>query len=286
MDELDLQPVAYVDCLDKVTFARDFLTPCQPVVMRNFAAQWPAIAKWDYRFLKQGCGEVEVPLYSGAFAGSGNDYMATDNTMRFADYLDLIECEPTQLRMFLFNIFKHMPQLCEDFDFPDLGVSWLKKFPFVFFGGQGSYVDIHYDLDHSHVFLTQFSGEKKVVLYGPQWSKHLYRHPFTVSTNVNLHQPDWHTYPRVQEAQGFVAELQRGDTLFIPSKWWHYIEYTTGGFSLSLRAMPTGLLPKASGLMSIGRLKLLDYNIGRVVGHQRWYQIKERMAQRAAQQLP
>jgi len=285
MDKLNLHPVIRIDSLEKVSFVDDFLKPNQPVVLRSFAAQWPAMQKWDYSFLKRGCGDVNVPLYSEAFAGSGNDYLATDNTMRFADYLDLIAKEPTQLRMFLFNIFKYMPQLCEDFYFPDLGVSWLQKFPFVFFGGEGSYVDIHYDLDHSHVFLTQFIGHKQVILYAPRWSKHLYRHPFTVSSNVNLHQPDWQTYPKVPEAQGFVATLQHGDTLFIPSKWWHYIEYTTGGFSMALRAMPSGLLPKVSGLLSIGRMKLLDYNIGRIMGHKRWYQIKERMAQHSAQQL-
>lgn len=285
MQTLNLQSITRVDHLDKADFATEFLQPLQPVVMRSFAAQWPATKKWDYAYLKQGCGDVEVPLYSEAFAGSGNDYMSTDNMMRFADYLDLIAREPTMLRMFLFNIFKHMPTLCEDFDFPDMGVAWLKKFPFVFFGGEGSYVDIHYDLDHSHVFLTQFAGERKVVLYGPQWSKHLYRHPFTVSTNVNLHQLDDQTYPKVGQAQGFTTTLQHGDTLFIPSRWWHYIEYAQGGFGMALRAMPTGLIAKASGLLSIGRLKLLDYNIGRVMGHQRWYQIKERMAQRAAQQL-
>jgi len=282
MTQLCLTPLERVDHLDRKTFIRNYLKPGRPVVFRNFADSWPAMERWNYDFLKQGCGHIEVPLYDGAFAGSGDDYMAANKTMRFADYLDLIQRGPTDFRMFLFNIFKHMPQLCDDFTFPDLGVQWLKKHPFVFFGGQGSYVDAHYDLDHSHVFLTQFSGERRVVLYAPRCSKQLYRHPFTVSSNIDLHQPDFDTYPQLAKVQGFEVTLRHGDTVFMPSRWWHYIEYNIGGFGMALRAMPRGVCPKARGLWSIAKLKLMDYNIGRVLGHQRWYQIKENWAQRLA----
>ena len=282
MKQLNLISVDQYDSLSKQDFVEDYLKVGKPVVMRNFAKNWPALQKWDYNYLKQGCGQVEVPLYAEAFANSGNDYLASDNKMRFADFLDLIAQGPTQWRMFLFNILQEMPELCHDFDYPDLGVLWLKKFPFVFFGGQDSYVDIHYDLDHSHVFLTQFYGEKKCILFGPECSTKLYRHPFTVSCNIDFRQPDFKKYPQIQNIQGYECTLKHGDTLFMPSKWWHFIDYQTDGFSLALRAMPKGVFRKAAGVWSVAKLKLLDNNIAKMIGHEKWYKIKESWAQRKA----
>ena len=176
------------DVLNREDFIQNYLKPRRPV-MRSFAQNWPALEKWTYEYLKQGCGQVEVPLYSEAFANSDNDYLDSTQSMPFGEYLDLIQAGPTPLRMFLFNVFKYMPQLRDDFSYPDLGVPFLKNHPFLFVGGQDAYVDIHYDLDHSHVFLTQMTGTKRVILYGSEDSKKLYRHPLTVSCNVDFRDP-------------------------------------------------------------------------------------------------
>ena len=279
------QAVPRHDHLSKEDFIQQFIQPKKPVVTKSFAKDWPALDKWSYNFLKKGCGNTEVPLYNEAFAGSGNDYLSSNNNMPFGDYLDTIQAGPTPWRMFLFNIFQHMPNLCGDFDYPDLPVTWLKKFPFVFFGGQGAYVDIHYDLDHSHVFLTQFEGTKKILLFEPQDSTQLYRHPFTVSCNIDFRDPDFNKYPALKNLTAYECTVQKGDTLFIPSKWWHFVDYTTGGFSLSLRALPQGILPKAAGAWSVAKLKLLDNNISKIVGPQKWYDTKEKWAHRRVKKL-
>lgn len=282
---LQLQPIPRYESLDRATFIEAFLKPGKPVIMQNYGAHWPAMQKWTYAYLKAGCGEVDVPLYEEAFAGSDSDYMEAALKLPFKEYLEKIEAGPTKLRMFLFDVFKHMPQLLNDFDYPDMGVSYLKRYPFFFFGGQSAYVDVHYDLDHSHVFLTQFAGQRRIILFGPEYSRHLYQHPFTVSCNIDFRNPDFARYPKLCEAVGYESILEHGDTVFIPSKWWHYIEYLTGGFGLSLRAMPNGLHRKAAGLMSIAKLKLIDARMSKVLGARRWYETKEKMAQKRASGL-
>lgn len=285
MAKLRLTDIERFDHLSKEDFVENYLKPNKPVVFRNFAANWPALKKWTYDYLKQGCGEVKVPLYDGDFASGGADYMAAKTTMTFAEYLELIQKEPTQLRMFLFNVFKYMPQLMDDFHYPDIGVKFIKGFPFLFCGGEGSYVDLHYDLDLSHVFLTQFTGKKQVVLFPPDASKHLYQHPLTVSTNVNLLNLDLNRYPKIAEADGYQTVLSNGDTLFIPSRWWHFIEYKTAGISMSLRAVSQGYWQMSKGVVSIAKLKYLDANIGRLLGSKNWYQIKEKIAHKRAEKL-
>jgi hypothetical protein len=141
---------------------------------------------------------------------------------------------------------------------------------------------VHYDVDLSHVFLTHFGGKKTVILFSPEYNDALYRHPFTVSTNVDIGNPDFKRYPALRNISGYECQLQQGDTLFIPSGWWHYIRYEEPSFSLSLRALSDSWLRRSQGLWNIGKLILLDKNITRMMGGQRWYAKKEQWAQHRA----
>ena len=59
--------------------------------------------------------------------------------MKFGDYIDLIQNEPTDLRIFLFDPIKHAPKLLEDYRSPtNLMGGFLDKYPNMFFGGAGS----------------------------------------------------------------------------------------------------------------------------------------------------
>lgn len=283
---LNLQPVERRESITKAEFQRDFVKLNKPVVLDNYSKNWPAREKWTLAYFKNRYPDLMVPIYKEAFATSGQSYTHTNDKMRFADYLDLIASEPTHLRMFLFNIFKHIPDLCHDFDYPNIVDHYIKRYPFMFFGGATSYVDIHYDLDLSHVFLTQFHGKKKVILFGPEYSDYLYRHPLTVSCNIDFSNPDFKRYPKLLEAKGYECEIDNGQTLFIPSGYWHYIYYEEGGFALSLRARPGSISRLLLALYKMFKLTILDYNISRILGAERWYAMKENMAVRRAKRLP
>lgn len=285
MTALNLQPIEKRDDLTRQSFQEEFLKPNKPVVMTNFSKNWAAREKWSFDYFKKGHADLMVPVYAEAFANTGQSYTSTNNKMRFGDYLDLIAKEPTKLRMFLFNIFKHIPSLCDDFSYPDIVDRYLKNYPFMFFGGASSWVDVHYDLDLSHVFLTQFYGKKRVVLFGPEYSDHLYRHPLTVSCNVDIGNPDFNRYPRLKEAKGYECIIDNGETLFIPSGYWHYIYYIEGGFALSLRARPDSLARRMFSGIKIFNLTVLDHNISKILGAQKWYDMKEKMAIKKAERI-
>ena len=204
---LNLSQLERRDDISPEEFYLEYFKARRPVVFRNFSAKWPARSKWTLDYFRETYGDIQVPVYEEAFADSGAAYGSTDDRMPFREYLDLIEAGPTLKRLFLFNIFKHAPQLVNDFDFPGFARKWARRHPFMFFGGETSYVDGHFDVDMSHVFLTQFHGDKRVVLYGPEWSSYLYRHKFTVSHNVNLGKPDFERYPRLADARGYECVL-------------------------------------------------------------------------------
>ena len=284
--QLNLGTLERHDDISPEDFYTKYFKPRRPVVFRSFSKAWPAREQWTLDYFREAHGDIMVPVYEEAFADSGAAYGASDDRMPFREYLDLIEAGPTRKRLFLFNIFKHAPELCGDFDFPRFAPKWARRHPFMFFGGQGSHVDGHFDVDMSHVFLTQFHGTKRVVLYGPEWSNHLYRHKFTVSHNVDLGNPDFDRYPRLADAKGYECILEDGDTVYMPSGYWHYVYYETGGFSLALRSPITGPAGRMHMLYRVLALTVGDYSMTKLLGQKRWYAKKEEMAQRKADRLP
>ncbi|MCY7330278.1 MAG: cupin-like domain-containing protein, partial [Saprospiraceae bacterium] len=137
--------------------------------------------------------------------------------------------------------------------------------------------------DMSHVFLNQIYGRKRVILFAPDQSRLLYRHPFTVASYVDVNRPDFGRYPALAFAKGYEVTLEPGETVYIPSGYWHYIEYTDGGYSISLRSF--GSIPaRMRGLANIATHYVVDKGLNRLIGPS-WRKMKERMAERRAESI-
>ena len=266
--------------LTREQFAKEYLIPQKPVVFKDLISDWPAKEKWTFEYLQNKFGDIEVPLYDKSYSEPGAGYMQSCCTMKLRDYLELIRTEPTDLRMFLFNIFKEVPELVADVRMPDIMDGFMNEFPFMFFGGQGSAVKMHYDIDCSHVFLTQFQTKKRVTLFSPDQSKYLYHMPFTVASLVDFKNPDASKYPALNKVHGWQTVLEHGETLFIPSMYWHYIEYVEGGYSLALRASDR-ITNRLRGAFNIARHYVVDKGLNLLMGD-KWHEIKEDIAFRRA----
>jgi ribosomal protein L16 Arg81 hydroxylase len=75
--------------------------------------------------------------------------------------------------------------------------------------------------------------------------------------------------------------LEPGDTLFMPSGFWHYITYLEGGFSVSYRKLAYSLKTKLQGFLSLVVYMPLDKLINLIVGP-KWLLKKERIAEAKA----
>ncbi len=277
---LSLQPVDRRSKLDRTSFAEEYLNPRIPVILTDLMDPWPAKNKWTIDFFKSVYGHLMVPVFSDNVSKPGKNYMAPDKVIPLKEFLELLEQGPTNLRLFLFNIFRHAPELCQDYSMPTIMDGFIRDFPFMFFGGEGSKVALHYDIDLSHVFLNQFHGRKRVVLFPPEQSKNLYQHPFTVASYIDVNKPDFGQFPALRNARGYECTIHPGETLFMPSAYWHYIEYTDGGYSISLRANES-YARRARGLLNIAKHYMVDKSMNRIMG-QEWRRIKEEMARRRA----
>ena len=275
---MKLRPIDFIEDISKEDFQEGYYKPQKPLIFRSFAKDWPAMKNWTYDRFKALAGDAEVEVF-----GDWKNHeptrikMPPARIMPFAEYLDLITEAPNDFRLFLFDIFKHAPVLKEDFSFPDIVEGWVKFAPMLFFGGAGSDVRLHYDIDHSNVFLTQFDGSKRVTLFSPAMSGCLYKQPFSSHSNVNLRDPDYEKFPALKKAIGYTGDIHHGDTVFIPSSWWHYNEYLTAGFGMALRTLNRSLLKQAKGAYNVFVMKRIDDLITKYYAD-RWASWKQRMA--------
>ena len=248
-----LTPIDVVDDINREEFVEKYLKPRRPLVIRNMARRWPAFEKWSLDYMKSVVGDITVPLYDSSKADPAAPINAPSAQMKFADYIDLIQREPTDLRIFLFDPIQHAPSLLDDYVSPkDLMGGFLDKHPTMFFGGIGSETFLHYDIDMAHIFHTHF-GRKHIILFDYKWKERLYRIPYATYAleDYDVENPDTTRFPALDGVEGIECFLERGDTLFLPSGWWHWMKYLDGSFSISLRAWDESWAVKAHSLWNL-----------------------------------
>ncbi|HSH27979.1 MAG TPA: cupin-like domain-containing protein, partial [Wenzhouxiangella sp.] len=215
---VDLSRVPEVDQVDAATFQAEYKRPARPVIIKRLTESWPARKKWTIEHLKERAGEVVVPLYDSRPSRGHKHQHAPAARMPLAEYVELLESGENDLRLFFFNFFNTIPDLTEDFEYPQLGLRFFKKLPVLFMGGKGARVQLHFDIDMADILLCHFGGPKRVLLFSPEQTPCLYRVPFSFSAlfDARVDRPDYDRYPALQQVAGQVAELEHGDALYIP----------------------------------------------------------------------
>lgn len=249
-----LSAIDTVDTIHPADFKKNYLDARRPLVIKGLTQDWPALTKWTPEYLKQVVGQKVVPLYNNAKADPSKPINSAAAEMAFDDYIDLILSEPTELRIFFFNIFKHAPQLLNDVVLPkELMGGFIESMPAMFFGGSDSVTFLHYDIDLPHIFHTHFHGRKHIILFENKWKDRLYCLPNATYAleDYDVANPDTERFPALEGVKGIEVFLEHGDTLFMPTGYWHWMKYLSGGYSLSLRAWDASLTRKAASLYNL-----------------------------------
>ena len=281
MEKRYFTPVDIVENITPEHFKKEYLRKEKPVILRGLWKEFPAATKWTVSYFKEHLGDIEVGVFVSKLQKEDRSFKQPHRKMKFSEYLDTITADQeSDVRLFLFNIFKHKPELKNDFSYPPLTRFYI-KIPFMFFGGKNSKVRIHQDMDWSNVFLTQLHGRKEVFLFHPRYSKLLYKYPFGVHSSVNIDQPDYQKYPGLKYVKGLHCIMEPGDTLFMPSGHWHYIKYLEGGYAINHRALSLHPVNWLRGLWNVAVLSNLDDLFRKLFG-QRWFNYKINKTQRNA----
>jgi hypothetical protein len=108
-------------------------------------------------------------------------------------------------------------------------------------GSAGCLTPLHYDM--SDGLLAQVIGTKRVWLFAPTDMDRVYlrspRRPgidnWERQSEASLHGEPSSDWPKLSGAKRFVADLEPGDCLYIPSQWLHEVHSRTASFSLGWR---------------------------------------------------
>jgi hypothetical protein len=138
---------------------------------------------------------------------------------------------------------------------------------------------MHYDIDLANIFHFHFEGEKQCILFDQKQSKHLYKIPHSLITreDIDFSNPDFEKWPALKNAQGYIANLNHGEMLYMPEGYWHYMKYITPGFSMSLRAIARNPKNLSKAVYNLLVMRNFDNAMRRLKG-QNWIDWKNEQA--------
>ena len=276
---LNLQDIPRVKTITKSDFLKHYFKPQKPVVIERFIDDWPAYTKWNLDYMKAIGGHLTIPLYDDRPVNFKDGFNEPHAKMKLGDYIDLLKSKPTKYRIFLWNALKEIPELQNDFTYPDFGLKLMKSLPMLFFGGQDSHTFMHYDIDLANIFHFHFEGTKQVIMFDQKQNDYLYKIPHSLITreDIDFNNPDLEKWPMLKKAKGYKTELKHGETLYMPEGYWHYMRYITPGFSMSLRAIARN--PKNFSKAIYNVLVMRNYdNLMRRIKGQKWIDWKNEQA--------
>lgn len=279
MKKLQLQEIERVNSISEKDFIEKYFKKQIPVVIENLTEDWPAYKKWRLNYIKEIAGEKLVPLYDDRPVSHKDGFNEAHATMKMADYIDLLNKEPTNYRIFLYNIMKEVPSLKSDFKWPKLGLRLVKQLPMLFFGGTNSKVFMHFDIDYSNILHFNFNGEKQCMLFSPDQTKYMYKIPHALISreDIDFDNPDFDKWPALKYAKGYICNLKHGEMLYMPEGYWHYMKYLTPSISMSLRAFPSKYSNLGKAIYNITVMRYFDNFMRRLKG-QDWIDYKNKKA--------
>lgn len=228
--------------LSAAEFQRDYMKANRPVVLTDALRDWPALGKWTPQFFADHFPDREFTM--------------GEKTWRLADHIAaVLASEPSAPAPYLRNevLREKFPELWSDIH-PESAYfqpNWMERtFGNQFFndlfhrgcaielyiGGNGrGFPILHWDGYHTHAFLMQFYGRKEFYVYGPEQTQFLYPREDVpnLSHCADIKNVDLEKYPLFAQAKPSVFVLEPGETLFIPSGWWHTTMMLTPSISLS-----------------------------------------------------
>lgn len=278
-ERMRLEEIPREKKISKSEFIKKYYRPQKPVVIEELIEEWPAYHKWTLDYIREVAGEKVVPLYDDRPISSKYKFNEPHLKMKMAEYIELLRTKPTKYRIFLYHLLKEVPQLQKDFNYPKMGMRFIKQLPMLFFGGENSKVFMHYDIDFANIFHFHFHGKKQCILFAPSQTRYLYKVPHALISrqDIDFNEPDFDKFPALKNAEGFITELKHGETLFMPEGYWHQMTYLTPGFSMSLRGAPRNLANLSKAVYNLAFMRYFD-NYMRKWRGQKWIDYKNEQA--------
>lgn len=217
-------------------FFREYYALNRPVILTGMLDDWPALHGWHNDYLRRWAErEVEVQFGRSQDANYEVNQPQLRRTMRFGDYLALIEAQPqsndfymtannsSQNRQALRELWEDIGPLADYLD-GQAGQG------FLWFGPAGTKTPLHHDLTNN--FMAQLRGRKLVRLVPAVELGQLYNDLHCYS-QLDASALDLQRFPKAAQAQWLDVVLAPAEILFLPVGCWHYVEALDVSITLS-----------------------------------------------------
>ncbi|KAJ2081942.1 hypothetical protein H4R24_001974 [Coemansia sp. RSA 988] len=226
------------ESIDIDEFVHDFLEPNVPVVLGpKFTKNWTARDEWvsdgrpNFTRLIElyGNATVQVAECDTAFF---TDQKRVE--MKFHEFIQQWQDNPlSRLYCKDWHFTKSNPEFSAYTPLPCLSDDWINLFyddgisssnddyRFCYMCGDGTWTPFHEDVFRSYSWSANICGEKRWTLVAPGQNS-----LFTDSLGnwvYNLDDYDAQQFPRLKEVQRLEFVQRAGETVFVPSGWWHQV---------------------------------------------------------------
>ncbi|CAK1552886.1 unnamed protein product [Leptosia nina] len=226
-----------ITCPSMEYFYKNVILQKRPVILENCIDHWPALSKWkDSNYFIKLAGLRTVPIEIG------REYTDPDWTQKLILMKDFIKTYIYQDNgpkgyLAQYALFEQIPELKKDIIEPEYCSFSETDEPvnvMAWFGPKGTVSPLHHDPTKN--LLTQVVGEKRIYLFSPSDSEYLYPHESDLLDNtarVDPRNPKLGEFPNYTSAKPYYCVLKPGQMLYIPPKWWHFVESLSISFSVS-----------------------------------------------------
>jgi hypothetical protein len=224
-------------------FVNEYRNPIKPVILTDVSNKWKASKTFFLEYFKDNFGAREGKI-------AGKYY----NLSEFIELLNNSTREEPALYPCILKLHKDFAEFETEIEpkspikkhdragnslLPRIlvkGISYLADLE-VFLGGSGGEFPIlHYVLLGVNTFVNQLNGEKEFTFFTPDQQKYLYPKEESphLSAIENHHNPDLTKYPLFANTTQTTVIISAGESLFIPSGWYHTARSLTLTISIQL----------------------------------------------------
>ena len=219
-----LTPIAIkrITPCSKEEFFQTYVRANQPVVITGLVDNWAAMQSWNFDYFADHFGDVSASIGKyknglGYYNGAQDDRPVSECITSIKSGILTEGCVIiSPISVFPDSIKNDYaaPAYCKDGKYLRSNIS---------IGPRGFITPLHQDLPENLYVMVK--GKKRITLFAPLDNVY----PNSRLSNLPNHsqidaeKPDYSKYPKTINAQPYIVDLCAGETLFIPSFWWHHL---------------------------------------------------------------
>jgi lysine-specific demethylase 8 len=230
------QPIEELVALDSKIFKDKYFNKNRPVLIKGLAKNWGATKKWNFDFLLNLKEDKDIYLLSDNFIQDDIRYKKSS----FKEYVQKLKESELQNKttkdyLTTLDIFNYFPHLLSDIDFSLFEKHTDTNEVTAWIGPSGTISGFHADTANN--MYAQIKGKKMFIICSTEFNKNMYpsdKHIYeATASQVDINNFDAEKFPKFKNIDFNIVILEPGDVLYLPQRWWHYVQSLDTSISIS-----------------------------------------------------